>query len=160
MAFEPLYAEQWMYSTLKSDATLQTALAKVNNAVKDYQIGVYSHLAPEKDPVSKLVPKTPYIVYSYVGTDQRDLDVLCGDTYLTTPVYRVIVWHSQSGAVSFNTIKSIAERIDLLLNNQTATVSGVSFYCQRFDSEMPIQVDNDGRVDFGLSMLYRFTIIK
>lgn len=160
MAFEPLAIEQYIYTTLKNDSTIQTDLAKVNNAVKNYQIGVYSTLAPERDPVSKVTPQTPYIIFSRNGSDSIDDPVLCGDTYLSHPLYRITVWHSSSGAVSFNTLKSIAERIDTLLGNTTSTVNGVQFQCQRYDTEMPVVVQQDGRVDFGLSMLFKFIVIK
>jgi len=160
MAFEPLAIEQWIYTTLKNDSTLQTELAKVNGAVKNYQIGVYSTLAPERDPVSKITPQTPFIIFARNGSEGVDDPVLCGDTYVSFPLYRITVWHQSSGAISYNTLKSIAERIDTLLGNTTSTVNGVQFQSQRYDTDMPVVVQQDGRVDFGLSMLYRFIVVK
>lgn len=160
MAFEPLAIEQYIYSTLKNDNTIQVELAKVGSKVKNYQIGVYSTVAPERDPISKVTPQTPYIVFQNNGSSSDDEPVLCGDTYLSHPLYRITVWHSSSGAVSFNTLKYIAERVDALLANTTATVNGVTFQCQRYNTEMPVVVQQDGRVDFGLSMLFKFIVVK
>ena len=160
MAFEPLAIEQWIYTTLKNDSTLQTELAKVGSKVKNYQIGVYSTVAPERDPVSKVTPQTPYVIFAFNGIEGEDDPVLCGDTFLTHPLYRITVWHSSSGAVSFNTLKSIAERVDTLLGNATTTINGVQFQSQRYETDMPVVVQQDGRVDFGLSMLYKFIVVK
>lgn len=160
MAFEPLEIETWIYTTLKNDTTLQNSLAKEANNAKDYQIGVYSTVAPEKDPISNKQPKLPYIVFARNGSDSDDDQALCGGTYLTHPLYRVTVWSSKSGAVSYSSIKSIVERIDTLLTNQTTIQGGIKFHCVRYNTEMPVVVQIDGRVDFGLTMLYKFTSLK
>jgi hypothetical protein len=160
MAFETLEIEKWIYTTLKNDATLGNLLARAADKAKDYQIGIYSTVAPERDPVSNAVPQLPFVVFARNGSDSDDDQALCGSTYLTHPVYRVSVWQSSSGTVSFGSIKSIAERIDNLLHNQTATQGGIKFHCVRYNTEQPIVVQVDGRVDFALSLLFRFLSLK
>lgn len=160
MAFEPLEIESWIYSTLKNDSTLSTLLAKEADRAKDYQIGIYNTLAPETDPISLEAPRLPYIVFSRNGSDANDDQVLCGNTYLSHPIYRLTVWSSNSGSISFFSIKSIVERIDTLLTNQTTTQNGIKFHCIRFDTEMPVVVQIDGKVDVGLTLLFRITTLK
>ena len=160
MAIEVLEIENWIYTTLKNDSSLATALATAAGRAKDYQIGIYGHLAPEKDPISKKTPQLPFVVFSRVGSDRSDEEVLCGATYLTHPLYRVTVWNSASGNISFGSIKSIASSVDSLLHNKTNTVNGILFHSTRYDTEQPIIVQQDGRIDFGITMLYKFTSLK
>jgi hypothetical protein len=158
--FEPLVIESWIYSTLKSDNTLQGLLAAVNNKSPNFQIGVYSTLAPEKDPFSKKMPQTPYIVFNRDGSASDDEDAICGGSFLSRPTYRVNVWQTSNGSISWNSIKSIANRVDTLLQNQTVTDSGITFICQRTDTAMPLTTQVDGKIDYALSFLYKFTISK
>ena len=39
------------------------------------------------------------------------------------------------------------------------TVSGITFISQRFDTDQPYEIAGDGRVDYGLTLLYRFNTI-
>jgi len=158
--FEPLVIENWLYSTLKSDSTLQSLLASINNKAPNYQIGVYSTMAPEKDPFSKKTPQTPYVVFNFIGSAQEDEQAVCGGSYTSRPIYRVNVWQTSNGSISFGAIKSIADRIDNLLQNQTVTQDGITFNCFRTDTEMPVTVQVDGKIDYALSLLYKFTISK
>lgn len=157
MAFEPLIIQKWIYDTLSSDATLASLLAGKKAAF--YQRGVYSEVAPEKDSVSQKMPQLPYVVFSRAGSDINDEATLCGDRYFSIPVYRVTVWNNNNGSLSYKGMSDILSRIDLLLGGEKVTDSGITWYCQRFDTEQPIQVQSDGRVDFGLTILYRFTTI-
>jgi hypothetical protein len=70
MSFEPLLIQKWIYETLKDDATLQTLIG--GNFAPNYQVGVYSEIAPEKDPVTQAVPQYPYVVFSRSGSDITD----------------------------------------------------------------------------------------
>lgn len=160
MAFEPLIIENWIYSTLKADNTLMGLLAGVNNKSPNFQIGIYSTMAPEKDPFSKKLPQLPYVVFNRAGSLEDDEEAMCGDTFTSRPLYMVNVWNSANGSISYNTIKSSADRVDLLLNNQTVTQSGITFKCVRINTEMPIQVEIDGKIDFALSFQYKFLIVK
>jgi len=157
MSFEPLAIQKWIYDTLKNDSTLQGHLA-INKA-KNYQQGIYNEIAPEKDSISQKMPQLPYIVFSRAGSDISDDVTLCGSRYLSIPVYRVTVWDNKNGSSSYINLKTIIDRVDALLGGEKVTDSGITFYCQRFDTEQPIEVQSDGRVDYGLTLLYRFITI-
>lgn len=158
--FEPLVIENWLYTTLKNDSTLQGLLAAVNDKAPNYQIGVYSTMAPEKDPYSKKTPQTPYIVFSFSGSAQDDEQAVCGGSYTSRPMYAVNVWQSSNGSISWSSIKSIADRVDTLLQNQTVTQDGITFHSFRNDVSMPITVQIDGKIDYALSLLYTILISK
>ena len=157
MAFEPLISQKWIYSTLSSDSDLEGLLAW--SRAKNYQQGIYSEVAPEKDAVSQRMPQLPYIVFSRAGSDINDEVALCGDRYYSIPVYRITIWNNSNGSLTYANMEAILNRVDTLLGGEKVTDSGITFYCQRFDTEQPIQVQSDGRVDFGLTILYRFTTI-
>ena len=157
MAFEPLIIQKWIYSTLSADSTLAGLLA--GSRAKNYQQGIYNEVAPEKDAVSGRMPQLPYIVFSRAGSDINDEVALCGDRYYSIPVYRITIWNNSNGSLTYNNMEQILNRVDTLLGGEKVTDSGITFYCQRFDTEQPIQVQSDGRVDFGLTILYRFTTI-
>jgi len=158
--FEPLVIENWLYTTLKSDSTLQGLLAAVNNKSSNYQIGVYSTMAPEKDPFSHRTPQTPYIVFNFIGSAQDDEQAVCGGSYTSRPMYSVNVWQSSNGSISWSSVKSIADRVDTLLQNQTVTQDGITFHSFRNDVSMPLTVQIDGKIDYALSLSYTFTISK
>ena len=154
MVFEPLLVQKWIYDTLRVDSTLASLLA--GNKAKNYQQGIYAEIAPEKDAISGRMPALPYIVFSRSGSDSSDQFVICGSRYLTSPIFRITVWDSSNGSLTYNNLKSIADRVDLLLDQQPETVNGITFLCQRYDTDQPFEVQSDGRVDFGLSLLYKF----
>lgn len=154
MSFEPLIIGKWIYDTLSADSTLAALLA--GSKAPNYQQGVYLEVAPEKDPVSQKMPQLPYIVYQRVGSEGSDQTVLCGDRYYTIPIFRITVWDQKNGSISYQRINNIINRVDLLLGKQTVTVSGLTFLSQRFDTDQPFEIGSDGRVDYGLSLLYRF----
>ena len=156
MSFEPLYIQKWIYQTLQGDLTLQTLLA--GSQAPNYQINVYGELAPEKDPITQEIPQLPYIVFSNVG-NLGDDTVLCGGRYLTVPTYRVTAWDNNNGTISYKRLKPIIDRVDTLLGGQKVTIDGITFFCQRYDTDQPFTIQGDGRVDYGLSLLYRFNTI-
>ena len=84
---------------------------------------------------------------------------LCGSRYQTIPIYRITVWDNNNGSISYQRLKLITDRIDTLLQGQQTTSSGITFYSQRFDTDQPFEINNDGRVDYGLSLLYRFNTV-
>lgn len=153
MSFESFVVEDWIYDTLYSDSTLQTLLAKLANSVKNYQQGVYTHIAPEVDPISGKSPLLPYIIIQRAdgGSDEKSL---CGSTALTFPNYRVLVWFSQSGSVSFSRIKDIADRVDTLLNNISVTTTTPYFNIMRESTNQIIQVEEDGKVYYAAVLSY------
>jgi hypothetical protein len=157
MSFEPLYIQKWVYDTLVGDQTLQELL-QVPGRATNYQIGIYSTIAPEKDPRSGSIPQLPYIVFNSSG-NIGDETVLCGGRYMTVPTIRVTAWDNSNGTISYKRLKPIVDRIDVLLGGQSATVSDISFFCQRYDTDQPYEISGDGRVDYGLSLLYRFNTI-
>lgn len=156
MSFEPLLIQKWIYETLRDDLTLQTLLA--GSTAPYYQVGVYSELAPEKDPVSNSMPQLPYVVFSNAG-NIGDETVMCGGRYYTIPTYRVTAWDNNNGTISYKRLKPIIDRIDTLLGEQKVTIDGLTFFCQRYDTDQPFTISGDGRVDYGLSLLYRFNTI-
>jgi hypothetical protein len=44
-------------------------------------------------------------------------------------------------------LKSIADRVDVLLDQQNETIDGISYLSQRYDTDQPFEVQSDGRVD-------------
>lgn len=157
MSFEPLIIQKWIYDTLVNDNTLQTLLA--NPTAPNYQRGIYSEFAPEKDPISQKMPQLPYIVFSRNGSDITDEFVLCGSRYQTIPVYRITAWDNNNGTLSYKRLKDIIYRVDNLLSGQKVTVDNINFIAQRFDTDQPYEIAGDGRVDYGLTLLYRFNTI-
>ena len=157
MSFEPLLIQKWIFDTLVADQTLQTLLG--SNKAPNYQRGIYSEIAPEKDPVSQKVPQYPYVVFSRNGSDITDEFALCGSRYQTIPVYRITVWDNSNGTISYQPLYNIINRVDTLLSGQTVTVSGITFISQRFDTDQPYEIAGDGRVDYGLNILYIFNTI-
>jgi hypothetical protein len=157
MAFEPLIIQKWIYDTLKSDSTL-SALMSVGNA-PGYQQGIYNTFAPEKDAISGKMPQLPYIVFRRNGSSGNDATVLCGSRFQTFPDFNVIVWDNNNGTLSYQRISSIANRIDTLLSGQSVTTDGITFYCQRTNTDQPFEISTDGRVDYGLSLTYNFNTI-
>jgi hypothetical protein len=157
MSFEPLVISKWIYDTLSADNTLAILLA--GSKAPNYQQGIYNEIAPEKDAVSQKMPQLPYVVFSRSGSDINDESALCGTRYYSIPVYRITVWDNKNGSISYARLKNIIERVDILLSNESVTASGIKFYCQRFDTDQPFEVGSDGRVDYGLTILYRFNTI-
>jgi hypothetical protein len=154
MSFEPLIISKWIYDTLGADNTLAILLA--GSKAPNYQQGVYLEVAPEKDPISQQMPQLPYVVFQRVGSEGSDETALCGDRFYTVPIFRITVWDQQNGSISYQRVNNIINRVDLLLGKQTVTVSGLTFLSQRYDTDQPFEVGSDGRVDYGLSLLYRF----
>jgi len=154
MSFEPLIISKWIYDTLSTDDTLAALLS--GSKAPYYQQGIYLEVAPEKDPRTQLMPQLPYVVYSRLGSDGSDQTVLCGDRYYTIPIFRITVWDQKNGSISYSRVKEIIDRVDTLLAKQTVTASGLTFLSQRYDTDQPFEIGSDGRVDYGLSLLYRF----
>jgi hypothetical protein len=157
MSFEPLIIQKWIYDTLSADSTLAGLLAGAK--AKNYQQGIYAEIAPEKDAVSQKMPQLPYIVFSRAGSDASDQFVICGARYLTSPLFRVTIWDQSNGSLSYKNLKSIADRVDVLLDQQNETIDGISYLSQRYDTDQPFEVQSDGRVDYGLTLLYKFNTI-
>ena len=157
MSFEPLIIQKWIYDTLVADQTLQTLLS--GTQAPNYQRGIYSEIAPEKDPVSGFIPQYPYVVFSRNGSDITDEFVMCGSRYQTIPVYRITVWDNSNGTISYQRLNTIINRVDNLLSGQKVTVDNINFISQRFDTDQPYEIAGDGRVDYGLTLLYRFNTI-
>jgi hypothetical protein len=154
MSFEPLIIQKWIYDTLRVDSTLASLLA--GNKAKNYQQGIYAEIAPEKDAVSGKMPQLPYIVFSRAGSDGSDEFVMCGARYLTSPLFRITIWDQSNGSLTYQNLKSIADRVDVLLDQQAETIDGITYLSQRYDTDQPFEVQSDGRVDYGLSLLYKF----
>ena len=152
--YEPKTIEQWIYTTLMNDSTLQTLLSP-DNLPAGYQLGVYAHVAPQVDARSLKEPQTPYIVFSRYGGDV-DTTALNGDRVMANPNYNIVVWDTQSGAVSASRAQDIADRVDSLLGDKDITTTTPPIYCQRVNSDVMIQPSQGGRIDVGVVLQYRF----
>lgn len=152
MAIEALLVENWLYDTLSADATLAAALA-TNGRAPFYQVGVYSHVAPLVDPRTGRPPQTPYIVFANAGVRSQDEITLCGERVMTEPIYRITVWDSAKGAVSWSKLQTIADRIDALVDNQSLATTPAA-WIRRLDATTEVIVQNDGIVDYGLTMSF------
>ena len=152
--YEPKTIEQWIYTTLMNDSTLQTLLSP-DNLPAGYQLGVYAHVAPQVDARSQKEPQTPYIVFSRYGGDV-DTTALNGDRVMSNPNYNIVVWDTQSGAVSASMAQDIADRVDSLLGDKDITTTTPPIYCQRINSDVMIQPSQGGRIDVGVVLQYRF----
>lgn len=152
MSYEPLIVENWLYDTLSTDQTLAEALATDNRAAF-YQIGVYSHVAPLVDPRTGKPPTTPYVILSYVGQRAPADIALCGARVGVEPIYRITVWDSTKGAVSWGKLQTVADRIDALVDNQSLGTTPPA-WIRRLDTATEVQVQNDGIVDYGITMTF------
>jgi hypothetical protein len=156
MAVEALIIENWLFDTLSADQTLAEALATDGRA-PFYQIGVYSTIAPLVDPRTGKPPATPYVVYSNEGVAGDDEIALCGQRYMSDPVYRITVWDSVKGAVSWAKLQAVADRIDALVDNQTLATTPPA-WGRRLSASTEIEVANDGLIDYGVTQLYHFRV--
>ena len=156
MSFEPITVGKYIYQTLSGDATLRTLLA--GSKAPGYQVGVYNEMAPTVDPVSTKEPQLPYIVFSRNGSWEPYGNALCGGSHVAYPSFRVTVWYEQSGSISYARVQSIADRITTLLDGQKVTLDGLDFASLRLDTEQPIIVGTDGHIDYGLTVVYGFTV--
>jgi hypothetical protein len=156
MSFETLTVAKYIFQTLSGDTTLKSLLA--GSKAPGFQLGVYGEMAPTIDPVSGKEPVLPYIVFSRAGSWEPLGNALCGGTHVSYPTYRVTVWHEQSGSVSYARVQSIADRITVLLDGQRVSLDGLDFASLRLDTEQPIIVGTDGHIDYGLTVVYGFTV--
>lgn len=153
MAFDSFIVEDWIYDTLNADSTLHSLLATLADKAPNFQGGIYTHLAPQIDAISMKPPIVPYIVITRLpGAD--DEKGMCGTAAFTYPRFRVLVWFAQSGSVSMTRIKSIADRVDTLLNNVEVTTTSPVFNIMRDGTEQMIQVEEDGRVYYAMIINY------
>lgn len=156
MAFEILTVENWLFTTLSTDATLAQHLA-VDGRAPFYQQGVYSNIAPEIDPRSMEAPEFPLIVFQRMGSRASDGITICGDRVLVQPVYQVGIWDVQYGGLSFARLQAIADRVDALLDNQVCGTVPPA-WCRRMDSNTLFEQQEDGRIDLGITGNYVFQI--
>lgn len=100
---ELVSAEEWLYSVLAKDTTLQGYAPG----------GVFADLAPDGTP-------TPYVIYTDQsgGADSRTMN---GVRLLTNPLYQVIAVAEVS---KFSAVASAASRIDDLLKLDKGTATG------------------------------------
>ena len=153
---ELLTIEQWLFNTLNNDAVLQELLA-VTTKVPGYQQGIYTMMAPQVDPISNKSPVCPMIVYTAMDSTD-DVRTMCGQRILSYPTYMITVWDRQNGNVSFNRISPIINRVDELIDNQYVNDTTGLFVCNRLRSSIQMPVPESGRVDYGISHTYRFTV--
>lgn len=149
---EQLQVEQWMYSTLTGDATL-SGLLSPENSPDSFQMGVYSVVAPDIDPISGVRPEVPFVVFALdSGTDnERSLD---GSRATTELRYRITVWDNSSGSSSLTRASAIMGRVDELLDN----VSSSNIWCRREMVGQRFTVRAGGATDSGITATYIVTV--
>jgi hypothetical protein len=74
-------------------------------------------------------------------------------------LFRITIWDQSNGSLTYQNLKNIADRVDLLLDQQAETIDGITYLSQRYDTDQPFEVQSDGRVDYGLTLLYKFITI-
>ena len=153
MAYEPRVIDDWIYDTLKADATLAGLLA-VDNRAPNYQQGVYNTVAPQVDPVSNKAPQVPFVVFALdsAGADEH---AMCGTRVFASIAYRVTVWDNQTGSMSTRRIGLIMDRIDTLLDNQYVTTTTPDFQIRRELPGQTFSLSAGGRIDYGITAVYR-----
>lgn len=153
MAFDAFVVENWIYDTLYADSTLHSLLAKLADKAPNYQSGIYSHIAPQIDPISLKEPLLPYILIQRTS-GSNDEKAICGTAAFTYPSYRILVWFAQSGSVSMSRIVGIADRIDTLLNNIEVTSTSPVFNIMRNGTDQIVNVESDGRIYYAMILNY------
>lgn len=118
---ETLRAEQWLYTVLSGDTTLSSLVGG----------RIYSYLAPQ-DAV------LPFVVYSHqAGHDVRGV----GPTRIMTSLVYQVKAVGQGG--SFQPLKAIADRLDVLLQGASGSVvDGTVLMCVREQPVEYVEVEN------------------
>lgn len=155
MSNEISVISQWIYQTLQNDDTLQTLLCNDNQPLR-YQQGIYADLAPQVDPVSGTTPQLPYIIFM-VGDQSTDKS-LCGSAVLRNTQYRVSVWDTANGAVSYSVPNSIMDRVEYLLDNVKVNSTNPTFHISRDGVTQAYEVSDGGRVD--VAVTGTFTVLS
>jgi hypothetical protein len=155
MSYELPVFSQWIYNTLQDDDVLQDLLCQDNQPPR-YQQGVYADLAPQVDAVSGVTPKLPYIVF--MAGDQNTDRSLCGSAVMRSTQYRVSVWDTANGTVSYAVANSIMDRVEYLLDGVKVTSTTPTFFIQRESVTQAYEVSDGGRVD--VAVTGTFTVLS
>jgi hypothetical protein len=134
-ANEIVLADKWLYSVLAGDTALM-ALAH----------GVYSYIAPAG-------AVSPWVLYNFQGAH----DVIAVGAYriFNSGLYQVkAVGQSNSLAA----LGAIAERIDVLLDRKTATVTGGVILASHREQPMAYAEQSDGLRYNHLGGIYRIQV--
>lgn len=154
MAIEFATIDQWIYETLTGDVTLQGLLA-TGNLPPNYQTGVYAMVAPQVDVVSRKPPLCPYIVFAPVS---QEVDyVLCGSRDTATSTYRITVWDTQDGTVSYTRAQQILARVETLLDKQKVVATVPNLFCVRQSLDQTFDLQDGGHVDIAVSATFVIT---
>lgn len=135
MAQETLEIEKWLYETLSGDAMIT---AQVSTRI-------YSYQAPAGAAM-------PFILYSFQGGS--DLNSLGSVRSLSGPLYQVKVVGLGS---SMAALKTVADRIDALLQGATKLSAQIVLRCLREQSISYPETDGDARFNH-LGGLYRVIV--
>jgi hypothetical protein len=156
MLFDPGVIEPDIYTVLTADATLSDLLA-VDNLPNGYQQGVYAHISPETDPVSRKPPRFPLIVFTREGSFGADQITIGKTRVVSTPYYRINVYGMSSGAMSMVQVQSIANRVAELLDGRYVTSTNPCILYKRESTDMVYEDQSGGRVVFCATLLYKIT---
>ena len=75
---------------------------------------------------------------------------------MSYPNYRITIWSGGTKALAFKNIKSIADRVDTLLNNVINTTANPPFNCLRQNTDTIVQIADDGRIYYAAVLEYYF----
>ncbi len=138
---ETARAEKWLYSVLSGD----TGAGGVNTLVGGR---IYAYLAPERSAY-------PLVIFSHQG----DYDVMGVGTarILASTLYQVKAV-GRGSAVGMNAIKTIADRIDTLLQGASGSVTdGVILSCVR-EQQISYVEQAESEVYMHLGGIYRIQV--
>lgn len=141
MAIENAYAAQWLYETLDGDATLMGLLGS----------GERIHEQPAAQESA-----FPFVTFQL----QSDVDIMTADTRNRIMSDQLWLVRATDATASFATLKTIANRIDVLLQNANGSADGATvFHCSREESFRLTEIDN-GKQYRHLGGIYRIIIQK
>jgi len=138
LAIESSYAAEWLYDTLTGDATLMALIE-----------GVYEQPAPESSA-------HPMVVFNL----QSDVDTVTGDSL--NRIFSNQLWLVRATVedTSYATAKTIADRMDTVLQNANGTADGATIYtCTREETFRLVDVEN-GKQYRHLGGMYRLIVQK
>lgn len=147
----------WIYDTLSADLTLQELLA-VNNEPPGYQQSIYADMAPQIDVISNELPQLPYIVF---GLESEVVDkTICGSPAIKIDTYRITVWDTAVGAISYSRAWGILDRVEYLLDRKRATVGTVDLFATKESTSQTYDFAEGGRVDVAVSGIYTIATLE
>jgi len=159
MAADVLQVDEWVTETLRADATLQDLLA-IDGRAPNYQLGVYTNVAPEKDPTSRKSVMVPFVIVKRDSGSTQEQVSIGGQRAIVKHIVSVVVWDIHTGTASYSRTKAVADRVDALLQNTSFVVADGQGWSTRYASDTIIDPQPDGRINCGIMQAYSVTIAE